>query len=194
MARAKGMTEEMHEEFMAVVLAAQKGNKIAMAYRVRSMPRSRRSDVSELKAPTWDANLYLKFVDARLRPALDLMGRLDPPMPRGRAMRSTTWAVAPAIYAPPGRALCRAAGHRRRFLRRDAGQGAQPDGRQACELHQGRPGAVQAGRTAGILYSNAAYQWVENHIDYFPGLLKVLPSGGQLAIQMPRNHEAPRTR
>ena len=34
MASRKGMTEEMHEEFMAVVLAAQKGNKIAMAYRV----------------------------------------------------------------------------------------------------------------------------------------------------------------
>jgi AhpD family alkylhydroperoxidase len=34
MARAKGMTEEMHEEFMAVVLAAQKGNKIAVGYRV----------------------------------------------------------------------------------------------------------------------------------------------------------------
>ena len=34
MARRKGMTEEMHEEFMKVVLAAQKGNKIAMAYRV----------------------------------------------------------------------------------------------------------------------------------------------------------------
>jgi len=34
MARRKGMTEEMHEEFMAVVLAAQKGNKLVMAYRV----------------------------------------------------------------------------------------------------------------------------------------------------------------
>ena len=34
MARQKGMTDEMHEEFMAIVLAAQKGNKIAMAYRV----------------------------------------------------------------------------------------------------------------------------------------------------------------
>jgi len=34
MARRKGMTDEMHEEFMKVVLAAQKGNKIAMAYRV----------------------------------------------------------------------------------------------------------------------------------------------------------------
>lgn len=34
MARQKGMSEEMHEEFMAVVLAAQKGNKIVNAYRV----------------------------------------------------------------------------------------------------------------------------------------------------------------
>ena len=34
MARAKGMSEEMHGEFMAVVLAAQKGNKIVGAYRV----------------------------------------------------------------------------------------------------------------------------------------------------------------
>ena len=34
--------------------------------------------VNDVKAPVWDANLYLKFADARLRPALDLMGRLDP--------------------------------------------------------------------------------------------------------------------
>ncbi|MFO1081279.1 MAG: carboxymuconolactone decarboxylase family protein [Reyranellaceae bacterium] len=34
MARRKGMDEAMFQEVMAVVLAAQKGNKIAMAYRV----------------------------------------------------------------------------------------------------------------------------------------------------------------
>jgi AhpD family alkylhydroperoxidase len=34
MARKKGMTEEMYGEFMAVVLAAQKGNKMVNAYRV----------------------------------------------------------------------------------------------------------------------------------------------------------------
>jgi AhpD family alkylhydroperoxidase len=34
MARQKGMTDEMFGEFVAVVLAAQKGNKIATAYRV----------------------------------------------------------------------------------------------------------------------------------------------------------------
>jgi AhpD family alkylhydroperoxidase len=34
MARQKGMSEEMYGEFMAVVLAAQKGNKLASGYRV----------------------------------------------------------------------------------------------------------------------------------------------------------------
>ncbi|TMJ32177.1 MAG: carboxymuconolactone decarboxylase family protein [Alphaproteobacteria bacterium] len=34
MARKKGMTDEIQEEFMKVVLAAQKGNKMAVAYRV----------------------------------------------------------------------------------------------------------------------------------------------------------------
>ena len=34
MARKKGMSEEMFGEFMAVVLAAQKGNKLVTAYRV----------------------------------------------------------------------------------------------------------------------------------------------------------------
>ena len=34
MAKRKGLTDEMHEEFMRVVLAAIKGNKIATAYRV----------------------------------------------------------------------------------------------------------------------------------------------------------------
>ena len=34
MARKKGMTEEMYAEFISVVLAAQKGNKLVTAYRV----------------------------------------------------------------------------------------------------------------------------------------------------------------
>ena len=71
----------------------------------------------------------------------------------------------------------------RRARRRPTPRQLRPD--------EGRPRAVQAGQAAGILYSNAAYHWLEGHIDMFPGLLKLLPSGGQLAIQMPRNHEAP---
>lgn len=145
-----------------------------------------------VKAPIWDANLYLKFVDARLRPALDLMGRLDP-----------------ANAARPGHAVydlgCGAGNISRILAERFSGppiigvdsseemlakaRSQTTDPRVTFakgDLTQFKPSLPPA-----ILYSNAAYQWVENHIDYFPGLLKLLPSGGQLAIQMPRNHEAP---
>ena len=33
--------------------------------------------VAAESSTVWDANLYLKFADARMRPELDLMGRLD---------------------------------------------------------------------------------------------------------------------
>jgi len=145
-----------------------------------------------VKAPTWDANLYLKFVDARLRPALDLMGRLDP-----------------ANADRPGHAIydlgCGAGNISRILAERFPGasvigidsseemlakaRSQTSDSRVSFargDLTQFKPSLPPS-----ILYSNAAYQWVENHIDYFPGLLKLLPSGGQLAVQMPRNHEAP---
>ncbi len=148
--------------------------------------------MSDLKAPTWDANLYLKFVDARLRPALDLMGRLDP-----------------TNAARPGHAIydlgCGAGNITRILAERfpgppvigvDSSEEMLAKARsQTVDKHvsftKGDLAKFTPDVPPGILYSNAAYQWVENHIDFFPGLLKLLPSGGQLAIQMPRNHEAP---
>jgi trans-aconitate 2-methyltransferase len=140
----------------------------------------------------WDANLYLKFSDARTRPALDLMGRLDA-----------------ASGARPGHAIydlgC-GAGNISRILAERFPK-AQVIGIDSSEemlakarsqtadarvsFAKGDLTKFQPGTPPSILYSNAAYQWVDGHIDLFPGLLKLLPSGGQLAIQMPRNHEAP---
>lgn len=145
-----------------------------------------------LKAPTWDANLYLKFADHRLRPALDLMGRLDP-----------------ANGTRPGHAVydlgCGAGNITRLLADRfpeapivgiDSSDEMLAKARSQTvdsrvTFSKGDLAHFKPGLPPGILYSNAAYQWVENHIDYFPGLLQLLPSGGQLAIQMPRNHEAP---
>ncbi len=140
----------------------------------------------------WDANLYLKFADARMRPAIDLMGRLDP-----------------SNGARPGHAIydlgCGAGNISRLLAERfpespvvgiDSSEDMLAKARSQTtsakvtfekgDLAHFKPAAPPA-----ILYSNAAYQWVPGHIDMFPGLLKMLPSGGQLAIQMPRNHEAP---
>jgi trans-aconitate 2-methyltransferase len=141
---------------------------------------------------TWDANLYLKFANARMRPALDLMGRLDP----GNGARSGH-----AIYD-----LGCGAGNISRILAERFPQ-AQVIGIDSSEEMLAKARSQTADKRVtfakgdltrfkpdtppSILYSNAAYQWVDGHIDLFRGLLKLLPSGGQFAIQMPRNHEAP---
>jgi len=145
-----------------------------------------------LASTVWDANLYLKFADARTRPALDLMGRLDP----ANAARPDH-----AIYD-----LGCGAGNISRILA-ERFPGAPVVGidssEQMLDKARSQTTTVRVSFARGdlahfkpdappsILYSNAAYQWLPGHIDMFPGLMKLLPSGGQLAIQMPRNHEAP---
>jgi trans-aconitate 2-methyltransferase len=42
-----------------------------------------------------------------------------------------------------------------------------------------------------LVFSNAALQWVPDHARVFPALLDALPPGGVLAVQMPRNSDAP---
>lgn len=42
-----------------------------------------------------------------------------------------------------------------------------------------------------VIYSNAALHWLDNHEALFPRLLGLLAPGGTLAVQMPRNHQAP---
>ncbi|HEY6981844.1 methyltransferase domain-containing protein [Reyranella sp.] len=140
----------------------------------------------------WDASLYLRFADARMRPALDLMGRLDP-----------------ANGARPGHAIydlgCGAGNISRILAERFAdsrvigidssdemlakARSQTPDARVTFakgDLSEFKPEVAPS-----ILYSNAAYQWLPGHVDMFPALMKLLPPGGQLAIQMPRNHDAP---
>src|SRR5260221_4704654 len=40
-----------------------------------------------------------------------------------------------------------------------------------------------------LVFSNAAVQWVENHTALIPQLFALLRPGGQLAVQVPSNHE-----
>ena len=127
--------------------------------------------MNDFKAPIWDANLYLKFADARLRPALDLMGRLDP---------ANGARAGHAIYD-----LGCGAGNISRILAERFPE-APVVGVDSSEemLAKARTQTVdkrvtftagdlthfKPGLPPSILYSNAAYQWVEGHIDMFPGL------------------------
>lgn len=148
--------------------------------------------MQQLASTVWDANLYLKFADARMRPALDLMGRLDPAN-GGRSGH--------AIYD-----LGCGAGNISRVLAErfpesrvigiDSSEEMLAKARtqtpnKRVTFAKGDLAAFRPEAPPSVLYSNAAYQWLPDHIDLFPGLVRLLPSGGQLAIQMPRNHDAP---
>ncbi len=42
-----------------------------------------------------------------------------------------------------------------------------------------------------LIFSNAAIQWVDNHEELIPRLVSLLNPGGQIAIQLPANHNHP---
>lgn len=69
--------------------------------------------------------------------------------------------------------LDRAQGHVRAGLRFATGDQAQLEGEW------------------DLIFSNAALHWSENHTVLIPRLFKRLAQGGQLAIQVPSNHNAP---
>jgi trans-aconitate 2-methyltransferase len=48
---------------------------------------------------------------------------------------------------------------------------------------------LRSGKKFDVIFSNAALQWVDNHEEIFPQLFSIVNEGGQLAIQMPSNHD-----
>lgn len=44
-------------------------------------------------------------------------------------------------------------------------------------------------RPFDLVFSNAALQWLPNHVDLMGRILKLVAPGGQLAVQMPANHD-----
>jgi trans-aconitate 2-methyltransferase len=134
----------------------------------------------------WDPTLYLRFADHRLRPALDLLGRVVAERPRavydlGCGPGTTTrllverWPEARVVgvdsseeMLAKARADCPGASYR------------------TADLARWRPA-----EPADVLYSNAALHWLEDHASLFPRLVGLLAEGGALAVQMPHNDGAP---
>ncbi len=134
----------------------------------------------------WDPAQYLKFAGHRLRPALDLLNRID--------------LAAPAhVYD-----LGAGAGNVTRLLRarwpeaRITGvdDSAEMLAKAAAESpditwQQADLGTWRPSHPADLIYSNAALHWLPDHAKLFPKLLDGLAPGGVLAVQIPRNFSAP---
>ena len=129
---------------------------------------------------SWNPEQYLKFADHRLRPALDLMGRIPLERPAviydlgcgsGNVTRllAERWPAAAVIGMDNSPEMLSQAG--------------APPSRVCWET--GDLADWQPSRTPALLYSNAVIQWAPNHGELVPRLWAMLPPGGCLAVQAP---------
>lgn len=138
---------------------------------------------------SWNPQRYLEFEDHRLRPAIDLLARVALDAPRAvvdlgcgagnvtrlLAQRWPDAAVVGIDNSEPMLARARATSAGVANLRFDA-----------------RDLATWSPETSvDLVYSNAALHWLPDHEALFPRLARVLAAGGVLAVQMPRNFDAP---
>lgn len=134
----------------------------------------------------WDPGAYARFRGLRLRPALDLLAQVGD-LPRGAVvdLGCGDGAVGPMLAT--------------RFPERERlGVDLSPamlEGAQATgcydRLELADIAAWQPAEPPALIFSNAALQWLGGHDHLLPHLAGLLPPGGVLAVQMPRQQDGP---
>ncbi|MBL8377829.1 MAG: methyltransferase domain-containing protein [Burkholderiales bacterium] len=135
---------------------------------------------------SWNPQQYLKFEEPRLRPAVDLLGRVGLTAPRTvYDLGCGTGNVTKLIAA--------------RWPQAEI-TGVDDSGAMLAQAAKNLPNLRWVGQSlahwsasqpADLVYSNAALHWLPQHEQLFPHLVQQLAPGGVLAVQMPRNFEAP---
>jgi trans-aconitate 2-methyltransferase len=145
--------------------------------------------MSEPNQSDWDPGTYHRFRGHRLRPALDLLARLDP-LPSGDVvdLGCGSGVAAPALRARVARK------DERRLIGVDVSP-AMIQEATALDLYDQIDAVditdwVPQTRPA-LIFSNAALHWLPNHDEILLRLVRSLCPGGMLAVQMPHNNNAP---
>ena len=134
----------------------------------------------------WDPGLYLRFADLRLRPAVELLARVDLETPArivdlgcgtgtSTALLRARWPVAGIEGVDSSAEMLAAAAHgdaRTRWIQGDLATWSVPS-------------------PVDLIFANASLQWVGDHERLLPRLVAQLAPGGVLAVQMPANHGEP---
>jgi trans-aconitate 2-methyltransferase len=138
------------------------------------------------QAAGWNAKLYLKFADERTRPARDLLAQVP-------------IVDATLVYdlgCGPGNSteLLAARFPRAEIVGIDSSAEMLAQARRALpavsfemsDLTTWRPT-----RPIDLLFSNAAFQWLPDHLRVMGALVEALPPGGVFAMQIPDNLSEP---
>ena len=134
----------------------------------------------------WNPNHYLRFADHRERPGVELLARIpnvetqtivDLGCGTGNltALLAQRWPEARVVGVDSAPEMI------------DRARSDHPAGEWiVADIED-----WEAGEPIGIIYSNAALHWIDDHERLFPRLRSLLSAGGVLAVQMPDNWAAP---
>jgi trans-aconitate 2-methyltransferase len=138
----------------------------------------------------WNPGTYARFRGLRLRPALDLLARVEDIPPGGPVvdLGCGAGAVGPVLTE-------RFHDHRligvdtSPAMLAEAGKTGAYDWLTQADIADWQPGGD--GPHPALIFSNAALHWLGAHEDLMPRLVELLAPGGVLAVQMPGQFDAP---
>ncbi len=135
----------------------------------------------------WSPHRYLAYSDERLRPAQDLLARIDADPAEIVDLGCGTGSATRLLLARWPRARVEGVDSSAEML---AAARQAPD-LAAVRWRRADIAAWRPQRAPGLIFSNAALHWLDDHDALLPRLLAAVAPGGVLAVQMPRNHDAP---
>jgi trans-aconitate 2-methyltransferase len=141
----------------------------------------------------WDPARYAAFRDLRLRPALDLLAQV-PDLPNGDVidLGCGAGAVGPDLAARYKREHGLIGVDSSAAMLAEAEVLTTANGNRLYDgLTQADIALWAAYEPAAMIFSNAALQWLGDHAVLMPRLAGMLAPGGVLAVQMPRQGDAP---
>ncbi|GAB3592772.1 trans-aconitate 2-methyltransferase [Angustibacter peucedani] len=141
---------------------------------------------------SWDPSQYAQFAAERARPFDDLVARVGATDPRrvvdlGCGAGDLTASLARRW---PG-AQVHGVDSSPQMLEQAAGEAAADDLGGRLTFAEGDLAAWTTDEPVDVLVTNAALQWVPQHLDLLPRFVEQLAPGGWLALQVPGNFDAP---
>jgi len=138
----------------------------------------------------WDPDRYLLYADERGRPFVDLLARVAAVTPRRvvdlgcgpgnlTSLLARRWPGAQVLGVDSSPEM----------VSRAASGGYEPVRFEVGDVRTWQPEAGD--EPVDVLFANATYQWIPDHLDLLPRLVVHVAPAGWFAFQVPGNHDEP---
>jgi trans-aconitate 2-methyltransferase len=135
----------------------------------------------------WNPTQYARFRDERSQPFFDLLALVEKrPTPRAVDLGCGTGELTAKLHAVLGARETLGIDSSPAMLEKSAAHAAP-----ALSFALGDIGEIPLEGPYDLIFSNAALHWLPDHPALFARLTRALAPDGQLAVQMPANHDHP---